>query len=364
MKQASQERARRSLHASGPVLRRGSLPVGDGYSIFYVEFGAKDGLPAVFLHGGPGAGGTARMAQLFDPAKYRVVLFDQRGCGDSCRRSKDGSVTAQGQLEANTTWSMVEDMELLRKHLDIDRWVVGGGSWGSCLAVAYASRHADRVAGMVLRAACLFREEEMEFFIGPKKVSSARAVAPEAWKSLTSWLPWAEQATGREIAAAFRDAAKGQDAKLSPRDAMTRWTTWENKLFQETAPAELALADCVPTPLLEPSQKMRPKPERPWAGDSAFCSSQAMLTMHYVAERAFLEEDLLEAAKKFSFPLEIVHGRNDCICPKDNAVLLAASAPNARLHLTDGGHSQWDSQNIDAFVTATDTLAKELFVPA
>jgi len=144
---------RRALHKSGDVLSTGTLPVGSGFELYYEEHGQKDGIPVVFLHGGPGAGSSRRMAQLFDPSKYRIVLFDQRGCGKSAR---NGSTTAEEQLEDNTTWHHVSDLEALRTHLNIDRWVVAGGSWGTCLALAYASKFKDRVLGMVLRAASWF----------------------------------------------------------------------------------------------------------------------------------------------------------------------------------------------------------------
>ena len=141
--------AKRGLHSAGSVLSTGTLPVGDGYELYYEEHGSRNGIPVVFLHGGPGAGSSRRMAQLFDSERYRIVLFDQRGCGKSSR--KDSS-NAEEQLEENTTWHLVEDLEALRAHLAIDRWVVCGGSWGTCLALAYASKHPAQVLGMVLRA--------------------------------------------------------------------------------------------------------------------------------------------------------------------------------------------------------------------
>ena len=192
--QAERKSGRRGLYSGGVLLNTGTLPVGDGFELYYEEHGSRDGLPVVFLHGGPGAGCSRQMAKLFDPEKYRVVLFDQRGCGKSTR---EGSTTAAEQLENNTTWHHVDDLEALRTHLEtspelvpplyflffwgpppfafhepgihfsagvlvpakeIDRWVVTGGSWGSCLALAYASKFQDRVLGIVLRAATWSRE--------------------------------------------------------------------------------------------------------------------------------------------------------------------------------------------------------------
>lgn len=352
--------SRKGLHASGPVLRSGTLHVGDGFRLFYEELGAVDGLHAVFLHGGPGAGCSRRMAQLFDPSKYRIVLVDQRGCGKSRRPGTD-----EDQLAANTTWHLVEDLEALRVHLKIDRWLIGGGSWGTCLALAYASRHADKVSAMVLRAVCLFREEEFDFFLGPGP--GARTVCGDAWNRLTDWLPWVNNRTSaRIIAAAFRRAALGKDSSLSREDAISKWLQWEMQLMTASEPPEPLTRsqveqrigpDELPPPCLTTSSWPNPVA---WflnavAGNMTV---QVLLTMHYVVERGFLLPgfELLDAARLFDFPLEIVHGRKDCVCPAKNARDLAAAVPRANLRITDAGHSQWENENIDAFVDATDRL--------
>eukprot|EP00443_Scrippsiella_acuminata_P063904 CAMPEP_0115569962 /NCGR_PEP_ID=MMETSP0271-20121206/105458_1 /TAXON_ID=71861 /ORGANISM="Scrippsiella trochoidea, Strain CCMP3099" /LENGTH=449 /DNA_ID=CAMNT_0003004493 /DNA_START=70 /DNA_END=1419 /DNA_ORIENTATION=+ len=345
--------ATKQLHSSVPLLSTGTLEVSDGWELYYEEHGSAAGIPVVFLHGGPGAGCSRRMAQLFDPAGYRVVLFDQRGCGKS-RRPGD----AAAQLEANTTWHLVEDIEALRKHLGIDQWVVAGGSWGTTLALAYASRHQDHILGMVLRAACLFRDEEFDFFLGPGH--GARTAAPLAWSKLTSWL-----SPAHEIALAFREAALGQDAKMKPQDAVQRWVSWEMTLMSAKPPTpnEGSGKGASVDPSAGAASRRREPPTTPWAGLHA---SQALLTMHYVVERGFFPANfaLLEEARNFGFPLRIVHGRKDCVCPMKNAKDLAAAAPDADLLLTDGGHSQWDSANIDAFVSATDELCAQLCQPA
>ncbi|CAE8709532.1 unnamed protein product [Polarella glacialis] len=351
----------RGLFPAGDKLRSGTLKVSDGFEIYYEEHGSADGLPAVFLHGGPGAGCSSRMAQLFDPKAFRVVLFDQRGSGKSKRPGVPSASSAQ--LDGNTTWRLVEDTELLREHLGISRWVVAGGSWGTLLAVAYASLHPSRVLGMALRAVCLFREAELEYFIGPCE-AGARGLCSDAWKRLTDWLPWAatSQASGRAIAAAFRDAVLGLDKQLSPRDAVSRWLAWEGALSAARPRDGFQLAACEPqaSPGRQPELKAE-APTEAWPIADQFMAGQALLTMHYVAERGFLEESLLEAASTFRFPIDLIHGRHDCVCPRANAEDLASAAPGfARLHLTDAGHSQWDSWNIDAFVRATDALAAEV----
>eukprot|EP00443_Scrippsiella_acuminata_P023371 CAMPEP_0115364430 /NCGR_PEP_ID=MMETSP0270-20121206/103764_1 /TAXON_ID=71861 /ORGANISM="Scrippsiella trochoidea, Strain CCMP3099" /LENGTH=434 /DNA_ID=CAMNT_0002787127 /DNA_START=84 /DNA_END=1387 /DNA_ORIENTATION=+ len=267
---------------------------------------------------------------------------------------------AAAQLEANTTWHLVEDIEALRKHLGIDQWVVAGGSWGTTLALAYASRHQDHILGMVLRAACLFRDEEFDFFLGPGH--GARTAAPLAWSKLTSWLSPAEVRSAHEIALAFREAALGQDAKMKPQDAVQRWVSWEMTLMSAKPPTpnEGSGKGASVDPSAGAASRRREPPTTPWAGLHA---SQALLTMHYVVERGFFPANfaLLEEARNFGFPLRIVHGRKDCVCPMKNAKDLAEDAD---LLLTDGGHSQWDSANIDAFVSATDELCAQLCQPA
>mgnify|MGYP002803575375 CR=1 FL=1 len=348
---------KRALHKSGEVLSTGTLPVGDGFELYYEEHGQKDGIPVVFLHGGPGAGSSRRMAQLFDPSKYRIVLFDQRGCGKSVRNA---STTAEEQLDDNTTWHHVSDLEVLRTHLKIDRWVVAGGSWGTCLALAYASRFKERVLAMALRAVFLFRREELEFFCGSS--GGASSLAPAAWRSFSSWLP-SGITSAEAVAAAFRRAALGKDESISPSDALGKWRAWENHLFslRERNP-KLGTVPSTNTVDFVDLSDVRP-PKDPWPKATKF-NIQALLTLHYVAERGFLQgTELLDAAAEFNFPLKLIHGQCDCICPAENARTLASAVgSNAELLLTNAGHSQWDAENIDAFVRATDEIASDCLV--
>ena len=241
---------RKALHQAGQVLSTGRLLV-DGYELYYEEHGCPTGLCVVFLHGGPGAGSSRRMAQLFDPTKYRIILFDQRGCGKSLRQNTQ---LAEEQLEENTTWHHVRDLERLREHLKIEKWVVAGGSWGTCLALAYATRCKERVLAMVLRAVprrmkrlygigigfktlkktldagrkpmlkpirslfhelrevFLFRPAELDFFCGP--TGGAKRLAPGAYETFASWL---DATSARDVARGFRRAALGQDGPLGRR---------------------------------------------------------------------------------------------------------------------------------------------------
>lgn len=351
----------RQLHSAGDVLSTGDLGVGDGFSLYYEVHGSEAGIPVVFLHGGPGAGCTRRMAQLFDKSRYRIILFDQRGCG----RSKKQSADVVAQLKDNTTWHLVRDMEALRVHLRISRWIVAGGSWGTCLALAYASRHRDRVAAMALRGLCMFRDAEMDYFCGSAPEGARSFVSEAAWKEFAGWLPEAGTrppgVPGRWVAAAFRRAALGNDESLAPQDATSKWGRWENQLFA-TRPrtGRIRLRECPADP--DPDLALlADAPLQPWP--NANISMMALLTMHYVAERGFFPPgfDLVEEAASFDFPVKVVHGRNDCICPVANAEDLAAASPeHVELLLTSGGHSQWDPANIDAFVRATDALADDM----
>lgn len=353
--------SQRALHPAGRVLKTGYVEVADGFELYFEQHGDQAGVPAVFLHGGPGAGCSQRMAQLFDPKKYCVTLFDQRGCGRSMRKG----LGAERQLDGNTTWHLVEDIEVLRVHLGIERWVVGGGSWGTLLALAYASRHQDRVLGIVLRAVCLFRNQELEFFCGPGPGGARSLVSAAAWQRFAGWMPQSQNESARSIASAFRRAALGGDAGLSPSEAVRKWQEWENCLFATSARR---------VQLLGPAMAASPKvpleaspPSKPWP-ELGIHSMQALLTIHYVAERAFFPPgfELLDAVRDFRFPLKVVHGRGDCICPVANAEdLRAAGQPGCvELLLTEGGHSQWDPLNVNAFVRATDNLADTVLVKA
>lgn len=332
--------------------------MGDGYELYYEEHGNAVGIPVVFLHGGPGAGASRKMAQLFDPEQYRVIIYDQRGCGKSKRKGG-----AAAQLEANTTWHHVEDMEKLREHLNVDQWVVSGGSWGTCLSLAYASRHKERVLGMILRAVCLFRDEEFDFFLGPGQ--GARTSIPDKWTQLTGWMRDEDLESAHSIARAFQRAALGQDESLSPENAMYRWASWEFSLMS-AKPPEL---DVLTWSLgVEPGLETAPPkaPEKPWE-ELGNHRTQALLTVHYVAERGFFPPgfSLVEEARAMPFPIRMVHGLNDCVCPVQNARDIAAAAPDAELVATTGGHSQWDSANIDTWVSLSDEMAAAVaFEPA
>ena len=298
------------------------LPVGDGHVLYLEQYGNKKGIPAVFLHGGPGSGCQSEQARLFDPDQHRIVLFDQRGAGRS--RPKRG-------LESNTTTHLVADMELIRQCLGIDRWLLIGGSWGSTLALAYAETHPDRVLGIVLRAVFLGSSEEVHWAFE----KAAQIFYPDLWKNFISLLPETERG----------DAISAYGARLSNQDprvhlpAAEAWNKYESTLsaldpgtftFPET------LFDSLAT-------KQVTGPNTPY------------LEWHYIEKGCFLKPgQLLDGAHNLAgIPGIIVQGRYDLLCPPLAAGKLAASWPNAELRLIPAsGHSAAEPRIREALVMA------------
>ncbi|MCG8442863.1 MAG: alpha/beta fold hydrolase, partial [Caulobacterales bacterium] len=195
--------ARRTLYPDIQPSRSGRLAVGGGHEIYFELCGREDGLPAAVLHGGPGGGCSPAMRRFFDPGRWRVILFDQRGCGRSRPLSR---------LTENPTWRLVEDMERLRAHLGVEQWTLFGGSWGSTLAIAYASRHRERVAGLVLRGVFLLTPGELDWFYG----GQCGALLPEAWERFLAHLPEADRAAP---IAGYHRLLTGEDRRARARAA-------------------------------------------------------------------------------------------------------------------------------------------------
>ena len=286
------------------------LPVGDGHEIYLEQSGRPDGVPAVLLHGGPGAGCQSADHGLFDPQRQRAVLFDQRGAGRSRPKSS---------LEANTTQHLVADLERLREALGIERWLVVGGSWGSLLALAYALAHRDRVSGLVLRAVFAGSAQEVDWAL----VRGPQWFRPELWRQFLAPLPEAER---EEPLAAYGKRLTGNDADAK-RAAARIWHDYEQalSLLQPKAPQ-------LPESLAEAARSGR-QPETP-----AF-------EWHYIRQGFFLQgRDLLsEAAALGDLPGVIVQGRYDLICPPAAAHRLASAWPGGRLNLVEAaGHSLYE----------------------
>ena len=298
------------------------LPV-DGLHTLYVEqCGNPDGLPVIFLHGGPGAGLSDYHRRFFDPARYRIVLFDQRGAGQS---------RPFAELTDNTTWHAVADIEAIRQHLGIERWVVFGGSWGSTLALAYAQTHPERALGLVLRGIFLGRDEELRWF--NEVDGGARQIFPERWARFVAHIPEAERDSMLE--AYWRRLTSPDEAtRLAAAHAWSAWEGGGTTLVHD-----------------------------PDGGgdfdDPHRAVSLALMEAHYFRHRIFLEPDqLLHGVDRIRhIPTTIVHGRYDIICPMKSAWDLSQAWPEAELRVVLAGHSAADPAIVDALVTATDALA-------
>ncbi|WP_049623346.1 prolyl aminopeptidase [Frateuria defendens] len=291
------------------------------HTLYVEECGNPGGLPVVFLHGGPGAGLSAYHRRFFDPARYRIVLFDQRGAGRS---------TPHAELTDNTTWHLVADIEAIREALGIERWVVFGGSWGSTLALAYAQTHPARVLGLVLRGIFLGRPEELTWF--NEMDGGARRIFPERWSRFVAHIPEAERDAMLE--AYWRRLDSDEEAtRLAAAEA---WSAWEGG-----------------------STTLLHDPDARGYEDLAGALSLARAEAHYFRHRLFLEPDQLlrDIGRIRHLPGTIVHGRYDIICPAASAYDLAQAWPEAELRMVLAGHAAADPAIADALVEATDRLA-------
>ena len=302
--------------------RSGWLDVGDGHEIDFEESGNPDGKACVFVHGGPGGGSSPEARQFFDPERYRIVVFDQRGCGQS---------RPHASLEANTTWDLVADMERLRDELGIERWLVFGGSWGSTLALAYAQTHPDRVTELVLRGIFLLRPQEIHWFYQ----EGASALYPDSWEAYLAPIPKEEQ---DDLLNAFHRRLTSDD-ETTRLAAARAWSVWE-------ASASFLIQN----------QDFMDKLDAP---DAAL--AMARIECHYFVNGGFFEtpNQLLENIGRIRhIPCVIVQGRYDVVCPSVTAWDLHTAWPEAQFQLVqEAGHSAFDPGNTRALVAATDRFA-------
>ncbi len=294
------------------------LDVGDGHTICIHEAGNPDGKPAVVLHGGPGGGSSPKQYRFFDPARYRIVLIDQRGCGES---------TPLASVEHNTTWDLVRDIERVREHLGVDRWLVFGGSWGSTLALSYAQTHPERVTELVMRGIFMLRPSELRFFYQ----DGASHLFPDAWERYVAPIPIDERG---DLISAHHRRLFGDDPDARALSARA-WADWEHA----TATLEGAAAPGFP-------------------GDpDAF----ARIENHYFVNGGFFESptQLLDGVDRIRhIPAVIVQGRYDVVCPMRSAWDLHRAWPEAELVVnTLAGHSMFDPENAAALVAACDRFA-------
>ena len=297
----------------------GHLAVDGRHSLYWEQSGNPDGEAAVFLHGGPGAGAAPEHRRFFDPAHYRIVVFDQRGAGRS---------TPLGELTDNTTGHLVADLERLRAHLTIERWQVFGGSWGSTLALAYAEAHSERVTCLVLRGIFLCRDQEIDWFL-----YGMRGFFPEIWHDFAGHLPEAERG---DLLTNYHRRLIDPDPAVH-RPAARAWSTYEGAC-----------------------STLLPSPETVAAfGAERMALGLARIEAHYFMNRIFLPEGALLAGveRLRAIPAVIVQGRYDVVCPITTADTLHRAWPEADyVVVPDAGHSAMEPGISKALIAATDRL--------
>lgn len=298
---------------------KGYIEVDQTHSIYYEESGNPDGRPVVFLHGGPGCGTSPTCRQFFDPDFYRIILFDQRGSGNS---------KPHACLENNDTDSIIQDMEKIREELGIEKWLVFGGSWGSTLALSYALKHPDKTLGLILRGIFLGRQEDIDWIY---QEGGASNIFPEAWKKYISVIPQEERG---DLIKAYYKRLTHEERSIRV-EAAKAWSMWEGSLVT-LLPNDDLVNDF---------------------GDEDYAISMATIECHFWMNHMFRENMnyiLDEADIIKDIPTFIVHGRYDMDCRFIGAYLLSKKLNNCELKATISGHSSMEPEIIDALVRATD----------
>ncbi|MCK4744072.1 MAG: prolyl aminopeptidase [Sulfuriflexus sp.] len=314
----------RGLYPEIEPTRQWRLAVDAPHELYIEECGNPDGIPVLFLHGGPGAGCVAYHRRFFDPAVYRIVLFDQRGAGQS---------TPHAELEGNTTQALIADIEAIREKLAIEQWLVFGGSWGSTLALLYAQAHPQRVSGLILRGIFLCRPEDIHWFYQ----HGASRLFPEYWEQYLAPVPEAERG---DMVSAYYRLLIGDD-EPTRLEAARAWSLWEGHTIS-----------------LLPCKEV----EQSFAA-AKFAVAMARIECHYFINQSFLEDNqiLNNIDKIADIPAIIVHGRYDVVCPVDQALALYAAWPQAELQIiANAGHAASEPGIIDALVSATRDMARRI----
>ena len=300
----------------------GKLKVSELHTLYYEEVGNPQGKPAIFLHGGPGGGIDPVYRQYFDPQEWRLVLFDQRGCGQS---------TPHAELKENTTWDLVSDIETLRQHLGIDQWVVFGGSWGSTLALAYSQTHPESCKGLILRGIFMLRRQELQWFYQ----EGTSNIFPDAWEAYLQPIPPEER---HDLINAYHHRLTSNDPNIQ-LEAAKAWSVWEAT-----------------------TSKLLPDPElQEKCGEDTFATAFARIECHYFVNKGFLEteDQLLRGCDRIQhLPIVIVQGRYDVVCPVISAWELHQRLPQSKLRIiADAGHSITEPGIRSALIEATDRFA-------
>ena len=302
----------------------GRLKVSDLHEIYFEECGNPDGVPALMVHGGPGGGSNPTMRRYHDPDFYRIILFDQRGCGRS---------TPHAELEENTTWDLVADMERLREHLGLERWQLLGGSWGSTLSLAYAETHPERVSELILRGVFTLRRKELEWFYQ----EGCNWVYPDAFEAYLAPIPEDERG---DMISAYHKRLTGDDPKVR-LEAARAWSVWEGTTLS----------------LLPDENRVSH-----FAQDD-YALAFARIECHYFMNSGFFDRDdqlIADAGKLKGIPGVIVHGRYDIVTPLRNAWELSKARPEADLRIVpDSGHAMTEPGIVHELVSATRAFGPE-----
>jgi proline iminopeptidase len=312
----------RSFYPEIEPYDHGMLDVGDGHRVYWELCGNPNGKPVVFLHGGPGGGCTPTQRRLFDPEKYRILLFDQRGCGRS---------TPYASLEANTTWHLVADIERLRQMIGVDKWMVFGGSWGSTLALAYAQEHTERVTELVLRGIFTLRRSELLWYYQ----EGASWIFPDKWEGFLAPIPEEERG---DLMAAYRRRLIDPDSAVQARAARA-WSMWEGETI--TLLHNQGYSDQF--------------------GDEHYAIAFARIENHYFVNEGWFEEGQLirNAHRLKNIPGVIIQGRYDIATPPKSAWELHKAWPEAQfIMVPDAGHAVSEPGITHHLIEATDAFAR------
>jgi len=315
------------VYPETPPYEQGMLDVGDGHRVHWAAYGNPSGKPAAVVHGGPGSESSPGMARLFDPSRYRVVLFDQRGCGSSTPHASDPAT----DISQNTTAHLIADIQRLRAHLGVDRWLLLGGSWGSTLILAYAEQYPERVSEIVLNGVTTTRRSEIDWLY-----RGVGCFFPEAWERFRAGVPELER--DGDIVAAYARLINSHDPDVRAR-AAADWCAWEDAVLSG-----------------EPHGPATPYADRAPAARIAF----VRIASHYFAHGAWLEDGALlrDAHRLAGIPGVLLHGRHDLSSPPDTAWHLARAWSDARLtFVSDAGH-KGSAALRELIITALDAFAR------
>lgn len=321
--------------AETPPRQTGYLPVSDGHTLYWERCGNPDGLPLVFLHGGPGSGLSAKFRRMFDPDRYDLILFDQRGAGRS---------TPHLSLDANTTAHLVADIESLRQHFGFARWMVFGPSWGSTLALVYAQAHPQAVSALIVEAVFTARRHELDWWHG---ADGAPRFFPDAFRTFLAPVPAPHRATPQTIANWYLDAMQDEIATGLPdlagfedpatpldalrRSAVYRWTEYEDRLSYLDNPPEAVRAGLIPR-------------------GRDFLAAHSLIEAHYFVNACFLADGEIyaKADRLRDIPMAILHSRYDMVCPARSAFDLAEACPHADFRLVPvNGHGMTEATQLE-----------------